>query len=317
MAQPASNDDLLARARSGDVRALEALLQRHEAQIYRFGMKMCRNPEDAADVLQDTLLAAARHLQDFRGESSISTWLYTVARSFCLKQRRKLKAGSTFGPPVDRETPAPNPSEGAVTSAELLPHTTEASLVADPGKTPEEALAAAEVEEALSRAIAELDPGQREVLVLRDMEGLTAQEVSDVLGIGVAAVKSRLHRARLAVRAKVAPVLGVPSQPPVLRSPAANAPQTPSDPAPASCPDVLLLFSQHLEDEISADVCAEMEKHVAACPRCRGACDSLRKTLAACKHAPSPSVPAAAQQAVRAALRDALSNAPIDPIHRP
>ena len=69
---------LLEAARSGDDLALERLLERHQAQVSRFGMKMCRDPEDAKDVLQDTLLAMARGVRDFRGASSISTWLYTI-----------------------------------------------------------------------------------------------------------------------------------------------------------------------------------------------------------------------------------------------
>src|SRR6187549_313942 len=88
-----SEDDteLLERARSGQAEALERLLERHQGQIYRFGMKMCRDPEDAKDVLQDTLLSIARNVKDFRGGSSLSTWLFAVARSFCVKKRRKSK----------------------------------------------------------------------------------------------------------------------------------------------------------------------------------------------------------------------------------
>src|SRR3954463_8602217 len=90
---PVPDDDglLLERARSGQQDALEQLLARHQSQVYRFGMKMCRDPEDAKDVLQDTLLSVARGVRDFRGGSSVSTWLYTIARSFCLKKRRKSK----------------------------------------------------------------------------------------------------------------------------------------------------------------------------------------------------------------------------------
>ena len=86
---------LLERARAGDARAMETLLERHQAQVYRFGMKMCRDPEDAKDVLQDTLLSVARSLRDFRGNSSISTWLFTIATNlsrnhFRSQKRRRL-----------------------------------------------------------------------------------------------------------------------------------------------------------------------------------------------------------------------------------
>ncbi len=98
MTEAPSDERLLAAARAGDKQALETLLERHQAQVYRFGMKMCRDPEDAKDVLQDTLFAMARGVRDFRAASSISTWLYTIARSFCIKKRRRSK----FAPETER-----------------------------------------------------------------------------------------------------------------------------------------------------------------------------------------------------------------------
>ena len=270
--------ELLESARGGDARSLETLLERHQAQVYRFGMKMCRDPEDARDVLQDTLLAMARNVRDFRGASSISTWLYTIARSFCIKKRRRSK----FAPERERSL-----------DSEAAP---EAARLADPAVGADEALAGKEVERALEEGIRALEPIYREVLLLRDVEGLTAPEVAEVLGVSVAAVKSRLHRARLSVRAHVAPILGVPSEPGAA--------------LPGTCPDVLTLFSQHLEDEISADVCAEMERHVEACARCRGACDSLKRTLALCRSGPPARIPAAVQDSVRVALRKFLAEHP-------
>src|SRR5688572_21740905 len=107
---PDDDPRLLERARAGQAAALEELLERHQSQVYRFGMKMCRDPEDAKDVLQNTLLTVARGVRDFRGGSSISTWLYTIARSFCVKQRRKSK----FAPQQELSS-----LDGA---AERLPH---------------------------------------------------------------------------------------------------------------------------------------------------------------------------------------------------
>src|SRR5689334_1233558 len=86
-----ADDTLLAEARAGNREALEALLERHQAQIYGFGMKMCGNPDDAKDVLQETLLAVARDIRRFRGEASLATWLYTIARSACIKMHRRSK----------------------------------------------------------------------------------------------------------------------------------------------------------------------------------------------------------------------------------
>jgi RNA polymerase sigma-70 factor (ECF subfamily) len=269
---PDEDQDLLERARAGQADALEQLLERHQAQVYRFGMKMCGNPEDAKDVLQDTLLSAARNVRDFRGGSSISTWLYTVARSFCVKKRRKSKYA---------------PKESAVSLDGAAENT------ADPGMAPDESLASKEVEQALEKAIGSLEPMYREVLLLRDVEGLTAPEVARVTGLSVQAVKSRLHRARLSVRAHIAPLLGIPTDLPA---------------AAGTCPDVLTLFSAHLEGQISAEVCAEMERHIEACPRCKGACDSLKRTLSLCRaSSPVAQIPAAVQASVKVALRDFLA----------
>ena len=80
---------LLEQARFGDDAALERLLKAVQPQLYRFSMKMCRHTEDAEDVLQDSMMTLARSFRDFRGASSLSTWLFTVARSFCIKKRRK------------------------------------------------------------------------------------------------------------------------------------------------------------------------------------------------------------------------------------
>lgn len=267
---------LLERARAGDGAALDALLQKYQGGVYRFGLKMCRDPEDAKDVLQETLLSMARGIRDFRGASSISTWLYTIARSFCIKQRRRSK----FAPAEERSLDTELVSEG-----KQLP---------DPAQSPDEALANRQIERSLEQAIRSLEPMYREVLLLRDVEGLTAPEVAEVLGVTVEAVKSRLHRARLAVRAEVAPVLGIPTN---------------TATAPGTCPDVLMLLSQHLEDEISADLCAQMERHLESCARCRGACDSLKRTLALCRtSAPKVAVPPAVQASVRVALRDFLAD---------
>jgi RNA polymerase sigma-70 factor, ECF subfamily len=294
-----SDEVLIERARRGDVAAVEVLLERHQAQVYRFGVRLCRDPDDAEDVLQDTLLAAARGLREFRGGASLSTWLYTIARSFCIKHRRRSK----FAPPEDvrGEPERQREREAAV----------------DPRDSPEDSLAGREVERALEEAVRSLEPMYREVLVLRDMEGLTAPEVAEVLGISVVAVKSRLHRARVAVRERVAPLLSDSSPP----SPAAGAVNTsgrrdelPRSAAPspvaAACPDVLTLFSQHEEGEISASVCADLERHLEGCTRCRAACDSLRTTLRLCKRVDVAPVPPALQAKVRFALRELLGPIP-------
>lgn len=273
----ASDQTLLAAARGGDKQALEALLLRYQPRVYRFGMKMCGDPDDAKDVLQETLLAMARSVRDFRGASSISTWLYTIARSFCIKKRRR----SRFAPAEEQSLD------------ETLGR--DHGQVADSQPGPEEAVAGQQIEAALAQAIASLDPKYREVLVLRDIEGLSAPEAAEILGLSTKALKSRLHRARLDVRQAILPHIGIP---------AGGA----TDGA-SGCPDVLTLFSRHLEGEISADLCAQMERHLDTCGRCRGACDSLKRTLTLCHSTPTPRIPESVQQSVRDSLRQYLANA--------
>jgi RNA polymerase sigma-70 factor (ECF subfamily) len=265
---------LVESAKSGDRSALERLLVRYQPHIYRFGMKMCGDPEDAKDVLQETMLAVARNVRDFRGGSSMTTWLYSIARSFCIKKRRRSK----FAPEHEASL---NSVDGQ----------REARAIPDKARGPDEELAGRQIEAALASAIAELAPMYREVLVLRDIEGLTAPEVAEILGVSVEAVKSRLHRARVSVRYHVAPLLGF------------------GEPSP-NCPDVLTLLSKHMEGEISADVCAEMERHLVSCPGCRGACDSLKNTLALCRATPEPKVPGPVQESVRKAVERFLSARP-------
>lgn len=276
MAEPSGRDlddeELLAAARSGDRAALEALISRYQSLVYRFSIRMCGDAEDASDVLQETSLAMARSIEDFRADSSLSTWLYTIARRFCLRKRRRSKFAPTREESLER------------LSGERL------ELLHARTHDPEEELARKQLGTALADAIASLEPSQREVLVLRDMEGLPASEVAQVLGLSVGAVKSRLHRARLAVRSELAPVLG----------PAGAE-------AGDRCPDVLNLFSRHLEGDLGRDACTAMEAHLHQCARCRGACASLKRALALCRQAPVPEVPNAVRQSVQNALRDFLS----------
>ncbi len=264
---------LLERARHGDRAALEELLSKYEDRVFRFGMRMCRDRDDAKDVVQDTLLALTKGVADFRGASSLSTWLFTVARNFCIKKRRRKKYA---------------PADVASLSHDVV------ERVASGEPAPDERAEQRELHAALSDAIAALEPKYREVLLLRDVEGMSAAEVAEVLAISVDATKSRLHRARAQVREILAPQLSP------VRAPQAVA-------GGGACPDVVTLLSKKLEDDIDVDTCAEMERHVTRCPRCKDACDSLKRTLALCKTAPAGDVPPDVQAAVREAMRGVLA----------
>ncbi|MCK6503684.1 sigma-70 family RNA polymerase sigma factor [Myxococcota bacterium] len=177
---PLPDTDLLRLARQGDSAAAEALLIRHAPLITRFARAMCTRREDAEDVAQESLITAARAFGDLRTDH-VESWLFAVTRSFCGKTRRRRK-----GQPAETEP-------------------LEAEALATPERGPEQALAARELGLVLDRAVRSLEPDKRAVLVLRDMEGLPASKVAAMLGLEVGAVKSRLHRARVAVRNQVGP----------------------------------------------------------------------------------------------------------------
>jgi RNA polymerase sigma-70 factor (ECF subfamily) len=176
MTQTSPADDLLAAARAGDVAALGQLLRLHRNGVYRYGLQVCRTTEDAEDALQETLWAATRALQTFRGSaSSITSWMFTIIRRECYRLIDRHHDDLTSTVDELRED-APDPAD------------------AFEGRRRAELLAA---------ALSELDPLHRQVVILRDIEGFSAPEAAARLGISVDALKSRLHRARVNLREQV------------------------------------------------------------------------------------------------------------------
>jgi RNA polymerase sigma-70 factor (ECF subfamily) len=254
-------DELIERAKSGDAAAMETLLGELAPRVQRFGATLCGNVHDAEDVLQDTLLGIARHLPEFEGRSSLSSWVFALARSACARRRRGLKNAPSV-------------------PTELL------SQNRDDAPTPEMRVADRELLLALSAALAALSEEAREVILLRDVEGLSATEAADVLGITAKALKSRLHRARTALRERLRPVLEH------------DAPRPSGD-----CPDVMLLWSRKLEGELDQLDCAQMEAHLATCGACAAACSALKRALDTCRRTGATEVPPEVQASVKAAVR--------------
>ncbi len=154
--------------------------------MYRYANRLCGEAESAKDLVQETFLNAYRGFKHFRGDAQISTWLYAIASRACLRMRRRRK-----GAP-DRE----------LSLEEFIPTSDGEFRLQIPveGLSPEEALQNKQLRQALDSAIGKLPPKYKMVLVLRDMEGLSAKEVGTIMGMNERAVKSRLHRARLFVR---------------------------------------------------------------------------------------------------------------------
>lgn len=268
---------LIAAARDGDAAALRALLDSVSGVLLRYGQTFCRHPEDAEDVMQDVLTALARTLQSFRGDASLSTWAYTAARRACARNRRKRSHQPGAFEPLD--------DSGA-------------HAVADVAPDPHANLERAELAAGLSRAIDALPPAYREVVLLRDIEGLSAEEAAAIIGINVRALKSRLHRARLLVREAMEP----------FAAGLATIPASPRAGGRRQCPDVLRMLSKHREGDVSGPLCARLETHVKECARCSAACDSLRRVLGACRAFGDQEVPeellAAYRRAIDAVVRE-------------
>ncbi len=154
--------------------------------MHRFANRLCGKTEAANDLVQETFLNAYRGVKKFRGDAQITTWLYTIASRACLRMRRRRKGAPERELSLDEFIPT---SEGEF----------RLQIPVD-GLSPEEALQNKELRQALDAAIDELPKKYKMVLVLRDMEGLSAKEIGIIMGLNERAVKSRLHRARLFVR---------------------------------------------------------------------------------------------------------------------
>lgn len=181
---------LVNEAKAGSYAAFEDLVNRYEKKIYRLGMNITGNREDAEDVLQETFLKAFEHLADFRADSRFYTWIVRIAVNEGLMKLRKRRS--------DKATPL----EDAVNEeGEMVPRE-----FADWKPNPEQLLAQAELEAILQNGIRSLPPTFRTVFYLRDVEGLSTEETAELLDLTVGAVKARLFRARLHLREELSKI---------------------------------------------------------------------------------------------------------------
>ena len=263
---PSTEQQLLASARAGEDATLEALVSRHEAQVYRFAVRLCGNEEDARDVTQETLVALIKGVQEFREESELSTWLFQVARNLSAKLCRK--------------------RSGEPSALEALEES--AGDVASEGPDPIDGLESRELARGVREVILTLPPTQREALVLRDLEELSADEAARITGVELSAHKSRLHRARLELQQRLAALLGR------------------TDALPARCLELVHELLSRDEDGIDQATCIRLEQHLATCPACGPAAEQLRRAIAISRRLPGTSIPRHVQAAVRSGIRAAL-----------
>jgi len=188
--QAETDEQLVRKSQQDDERAFGELVSRYESKVYSLALKMVRNPEDAEDVLQDTFLRAYRGIKSFKGNSTFSTWIYRITANSALMRLRKRQLPTVSIDDADeREAPI---------------------NIADWAPGPVEQMLNQETQAAMTEAIESLPPEFRQVFVLRDIEELSNAEVAEILDLSVAAVKSRLHRARLKVRNRLATYFSEP-----------------------------------------------------------------------------------------------------------
>jgi len=178
---------LVSAAKAGEAAAFEELVNRYERKIFRLGMNITQNREDAEDVMQEAFLKSFTNLDRFQGDSRFYTWLVRIAVNEALMKLRKRRPNQ-----VSLDEPLTTDDDDSVFRE-----------IEDWGPSPEKKFAQTELNEILNSVIGELDPIFRVVFLLRDVEGVSTEETAQTLGISVAAVKSRLLRARLKLRQKL------------------------------------------------------------------------------------------------------------------
>ncbi|HEX7620937.1 MAG TPA: sigma-70 family RNA polymerase sigma factor [Anaerolineales bacterium] len=179
--------------RAGDREEFSRLVENYSGPIYRLALKMLGIPMEAEDVLQNTFLKAFKHLKEFEGRSSLSTWLYRIASNEALMILRKHRPETTFS-----DTEPEGDDNSGYSPAQF----------ADWRHLPETEFLTSESQAAMDKAVQNLVESQRIVFILRDIEGLSIQETGQVLNLSEAAVKTRLLRARLHLREELSTYYG-------------------------------------------------------------------------------------------------------------
>ncbi|PIE68195.1 MAG: hypothetical protein CSA23_00135 [Deltaproteobacteria bacterium] len=181
------SDKALVRAiNAGHRNRFYELVKRYEKKLYNFGLRMCDTPSDAEDMVQDTFLNVYRYLGGFRYETKFKNWLYRVATSACLKQKRRSK----YAPDREKSIDTFLPADESAVSVDMPRWASQ----------PLDQVLDEELAEVIRQSLLDLPEKYRLVIVLRDVEGFSTQETAEILNLTVTNVKVRLHRARLFLR---------------------------------------------------------------------------------------------------------------------
>ncbi len=186
---------LVERAKRGDVGAFEMLVVKYQRRIERLISRMVRDTDLVQDIAQETFIRAYRALPQFRGESAFYTWLYRIAVNSAKKALMELKRD-------------PLVSESAMVSTEDGEEPSRVENELSDGSTPESLLASKEIAATVNAAIESLSEDLRQAIVLREIEGLSYEEIADVMNCPIGTVRSRIFRARESIAGKLRPLLG-------------------------------------------------------------------------------------------------------------
>jgi RNA polymerase sigma-70 factor (ECF subfamily) len=181
--------DLVRLAAAGDAEALDRLLMRAQEAAWRFSISVCGHADDAEDAMQEALIKTYRHVGRIREPAAFRPWLYRTVRNACLMGRRKRAGEPVRLQSLDEVLPGPEGPAHLDTP--------------DPGKDPEQLADNAALRRRLRDALATLPGPYRAIVFLREMEGLSTREVAKVMGMSEDNVKTRLHRARVQLQAKL------------------------------------------------------------------------------------------------------------------
>lgn len=178
-----TEQELVARAKAGDDEAFAQLMRDNEKRIYNLTLRMTGNPEDAMDLAQEAFLNAWRGLKFFKGDSAFSTWVYRLASNACIDFLRRQKRRQDISVPMP--TYEDDDSQPDIPDDRFLP---------------EQELERQELRQAVLQGLEQLSLEHRQVLVMREINGLSYQEIADVLDLEAGTVKSRIARARISLR---------------------------------------------------------------------------------------------------------------------
>ena len=179
--------ELISKCKRGDADAFGQLVDRYQQKVYNIAFRMTSNHEDALDLAQESFLRVYRALASYKGESAFSTWVFRIASNVCLDEMRKKKRQPRIALSTD-----------SLMAGEEGDYPIE--IAASEGGNPEQQLLQGEMRREIIQALNRVSDEHRLVLVLRDIEGYSYEEIADIVGVNVGTIKSRLNRARLALR---------------------------------------------------------------------------------------------------------------------